>query len=54
MCEKLAQDTKTVEEEEKVLVPVRRREAKKEAEQELQEELPPVKQWKAPRRWYVY
>ncbi|MFC2004904.1 hypothetical protein ACFLUY_01625 [Chloroflexota bacterium] len=54
MYEELKQGTRTVEEREKVLVLVRRRKADKEAEQEIQEEPQPIKQWEKPRRWQVY
>ena len=54
MSEKLRQDTKLVEEPEKVLVPARRREAEKEAEQEIRKEPRSIEQRKPQRRWYAY
>ena len=54
MSEKLEQHTRMVEEREKVLVPVRRRQAEREAVHEMQKEQRLVKQWKHPRRWYVH
>jgi len=49
MYKKLEQETE-IKEREKVLVPIRRREAEKEAELEIREE--PPEQWQIPRRWY--
>ena len=54
MWEDIKQDTEIPEETEKVLVPVRRHEVKKEAEQTAQEEPHTIKQGETPRRWYTY
>ena len=54
MYEELKQNTEIIEEQEKVLVPVRRCQADKQAEQEIQQKPEPVKKWERPRRWYIY
>ena len=47
-------DSEVLKEREKVLVPVRKREAENEAKQEIREEPRLAQQWEMPRRWYVY
>ena len=54
MYEELKQSAEMVEEREKVLVPVRRREADKQAEQEIEEDSREGKQRETPRRWFIY
>ena len=54
MYEEFERDSEVLKEREKVLVPVRKREAEKEAGQEIREEPLLAKQWEIPRRWYVY
>ena len=53
MYEEFERDSEVVKEREKVLVPVRKREAEKEAEQEIHEEPRLAEQWQMPRRWHV-
>jgi len=52
--EKLKQGTEMAREDEKVLVPVRRHEVAKEANQKADEEPRLFKRLSVPRRWYIY
>ena len=52
--EEFERDSEVLKEREKVLVPVRKREAENEAKQEIREEPRLAQQWEMPRRWYVY
>ena len=53
MYEEFERNSEVLKEREKVLIPVQKREAEKEAEQEIREEPRLAEQWQIPRRWYV-
>jgi hypothetical protein len=53
MYEEFERGSEVLKEREKVLVPVRRHEAEKEAELEIQKKPRLAEQWQIPQRWYI-